>query len=114
MLKLIISGLLTSIILVLVSCAPPPPALPIDIQTEADRETGIDSLESAQYDEMFVEIHTVVLKALEEAEKNDLEENIILETRAIVQIAEECYLEGNPLLAIKLLTEAELLLRQTP
>ena len=36
----------------------------------------------------------------------------LIEIQSIVKAAEEFYLEGKPLVAIKLLTEAELLLRQ--
>lgn len=67
---------------------------------------------SADYDRMFLEIHsdlTAELRELEDAGKGGAR---LAEIQSIVKTAEEFYLEGRPLMAIRLLTEAELLLRQ--
>jgi len=61
---------------------------------------------------MFLEIHsdlTAELRELEDAGKGGAR---LAEIQSIVKTAEEFYLEGRPLMAIRLLTEAELLLRQ--
>jgi hypothetical protein len=73
-----------------------------------------DSLAIPDYDRIFFEIHSEVTAMLQELEKSGGEEARSAEARSIVETAEEFYLEGKPLIAIRLLTEAELLLRQVP
>jgi hypothetical protein len=73
-----------------------------------------DSAAGAGYDRMFLEIHSEVAAGLKELEKTGGNKVRSAEIQSIVKTAEEFYLEGKPLLAIKLLTEAELLLRQVP
>lgn len=67
---------------------------------------------AADYDRMFLEIHTDLAGKLMEIEKTGKGGTRLAEIQSIVKTAEEFYLEGKPLIAIKLLTEAELLLRQ--
>ncbi len=73
-----------------------------------------DSSATADYDRMFLEIHSDLTVALRELEKSGKGGTRLAEIQSIVKTAEEFYLEGKPLIAIKLLTEAELLLRQAP
>ena len=68
--------------------------------------------QSTDYDRMFIEIHSYLTAELAELEKSGKGGTRIAEVQSIVKAAEEFYLEGKPLVAIKLLTEAELLLRQ--
>jgi hypothetical protein len=63
---------------------------------------------------MFLENHARLVSELLEIEKTDRNGTRLAEIRSIVQTAEEFYLEGNPLIAVRLLIEAELLLRQAP
>ena len=59
-----------------------------------------DSLNADSYENMFVEIHGRVLRKIDESKGAD---PAIIEARTIVEIAEEFYLQGNTLLAIKLM-----------
>ena len=76
----------------------------------------VDSPDSsaADYDRMFLEIHADLTDKLRKLEKSDKGRTRLAEIQSIVKTAEEFYLEGKPLFAVKLLTEAELLLRQAP
>jgi hypothetical protein len=74
----------------------------------------IDSAGGADYDEMFLEIHMNIMGELAELEKTEGKNPELIEIQSMVKTAEEFYLEGRPLIAIKLLTEAELLLKQVP
>jgi len=113
---------------IMVACAvnsPPPPS--------GSGESGIGTLSAAtkspdsnyfatdypdssaaDYDRMFLEIHSELTAELRELEKGGRGGMRLAEIQSIVKAAEEFYLESNPLVAIKLLTEAELLLRQAP
>jgi hypothetical protein len=90
---------------ILAACAvnsPPPP----DGGGESSDSTEVD------YDRMFLEIHSGLTAELLELERSGKGGARLAEIQSIVMAAEEFYLEGKPLIAIKLLTEAELLLRQ--
>lgn len=113
---------------ILVACAadsPPPPS--------GDGESAVDTVltapqspdtmyfaadhpdsSAADYDRLFLEIHSELTKELRELEKVGRGGTRLAEIQSIVKTAEEFYLEGKPLFAIRLLTEAELLLRQAP
>ncbi len=113
---------------ILVACtvnSPPPPS--------GGGESAIDTLSAAtrspdssyyaadypdssvtDYDRIFLEIHSELTAELRKLEKGGRGGTRLAEILSIVKAAEEFYLEGNPLVAIKLLTEAELLLRQAP
>ncbi len=69
---------------------------------------------ASDYDMIFLEIHTDLTGELMKIEKAGKGGMRIAEIQSIVKTAEEFYLEGKPLVAVKLLTEAELLLRQLP
>jgi hypothetical protein len=108
--KLIAIAALTALFL---SCAathyPPPPAKesPVSMQKA-------DSLALSAYDEYFLELYGEILEELERKHKEDDQNARLIEARSIVKIAEAVYLEGNTILAIKLLNDAKPLLRQTP
>jgi hypothetical protein len=94
-------------------CASPP--LP-----EAERESGqartavqSDSTD-IYYEDLFLDIYARVLEELKARKRPDIEDMALIEARSMVKIAEEVYLEGKVFLAVKLLSEAELLLRQAP
>jgi len=95
-------------------CASSPPPTPVLTEHGVAIGSGADSLETATYEDLFVEIHADIVRELARREKNGRPSMAVVEARSIVKIAEEIYLEGNHLLAIKLLHEAELLLRQAP
>lgn len=73
-----------------------------------------DSLETAQYELIFMEKHSRLMREIAPGAPTKLDRTTLLEMESVVEIAEELYLQGNLLLAIKLLTEAEMLLRRTP
>lgn len=113
---------------ILVACAvnsPPPPSgggesaidtILTDIES-FDRSLAVaDSPDSsaADYDRMFLEIHSDLTARLRELEKTGKDGTRLAEIQSIVKTAEEFYLEGKPVFAIKLLTEAELLMRLAP
>ena len=101
---------------ILAACAvnsPPPPS--------GGGESSIDTISTdhpdssaADYDRIFLEIHTDLSEELLKLERSGKGGTGLAEIQSIVKAAEEFYLEGKPLVAIKLLTEAELLLRQSP
>ena len=73
-----------------------------------------DSLQNILYEETFLDLHAEVLRKLEPSAIQRYEKMILIEVRSMITIAEEMYLEGNVPLAVQLLREADLLLRQTP
>jgi hypothetical protein len=79
-----------------------------------DETNSSDSIRAADYDAMFLEIHSHLTAELRELEKSGTAGTRLAEVQSIVITAEEFYLEGKPLIAIKLLTEAELLLKRVP
>jgi len=113
---------------IMVACAansPPPPSgggefaidtTAIYIQSPDSVYFTLDSSDSsaADYDRMFLEIHADLTEKLRKLEKSNNDRTRLAEIQSIVKTAEEFYLEGKPLFAVKLLTEAELLLRQAP
>lgn len=115
-------------ITIMVACAansPSPPSgdgeFAIDttalyIQSSDSLYFTVDSPDSsvADYDRMFLEIHMDLTDKLRKLEKSNNDRTRLAEIQSIVKTAEEFYLEGKPLFAVKLLTEAELLLRQAP
>jgi hypothetical protein len=85
----------------------------------AEMDSGLlealrDSLDSEPYDYLFLEIYSEITSRLAELEEKGEKNSRLIEARAIITVAEEVYLEGDPVLAIKLLSEAELILRQAP
>ena len=75
---------------------------------------GIADSSSVDYDNLFLEIHAGLAAELATLEKSGKAGTKLAEVQSIVETAEEFYLEGRPMTAIKLLTEAETLLRQSP
>jgi hypothetical protein len=113
MCKLRIGPVLIILILALSACASSPSYSPSSEDPDLTIPAGTDSSVQADYEDLFVEIHSRLLDELGKEDKNDSSPAMI-EIWTIVKIAEDAYLRGTPLLAIKLLTEAELLLRQNP
>lgn len=94
-------------------CASSPP------QEEPGAGKAIDApgdlqYDPSQYDGMFVTLHAGLVGEIISRGEQGGDDTLLEEIRSIVKTAEEFYLEGHTLLAIKLLTEAELLLRQFP
>jgi hypothetical protein len=95
--------------MLLASCAAtPPPAT----TAEADAVADADSLKDSAYDAYFIEIYGEVLDELGRRERDGPADVHVIEARSIVDIAEGVYLEGNTVLAIKLVEEAQQLLRR--
>ncbi|UCF05653.1 MAG: hypothetical protein JSV33_01040 [bacterium] len=89
-----------------------PPALRTG--TGGTPTAAADSIAGETYEELFLELYSDCLSELERKEKDGRLNIHIIEARSIIQIAEELYLEGNVLLAVQLLNEAEQHLRQAP
>jgi len=95
-------------------CASSPPAVPRPGEAARAGAAPEDSAAAEAYEEIFLELHSELLGELGRKETGGAPDAHVIEARAIVQIAEEIYLEGNVLLAIQLLNEAEHHLRQAP
>ena len=113
----------TPLVLILACCssAPPSPENSADTDLEDAAETDSillealqDSLDTEPYDYLFLDLYSEITQRLGELEEKGEKNSQLIEARAIISIAEEVYLEGDPVLAIKLLSEAELILRQAP
>lgn len=105
------TGIATVIILSGCSSAPPSESAGRGDLTAA---TAVDSLYDAPYDEMFLDLYGEITRKLDVYSGDERENIVLIEAQSIVTIAEEMYLEGNVELAVKLLREAAILLRQTP
>ena len=105
--------MLIILILVFSACASSSSNSPSSGDPDQTVPADADSSILAGYDDLFVEIHSRLLDEIGE-ENNNGSSPVLIEIWTIVKIAENAYLRGTPLLAIKLLTEAELLLRQNP
>ena len=113
----------TPLVIILACCssAPPSPENSAEMDPEGAAETHSillealqDSLNSEPYDYLFLELYSEITGRIGELEEKGKKSSLLIEARAIITIAEEVYLEGDPVLAIKLLSEAELILRQAP
>ena len=113
MLDLKMRRIVVTLILVLSGCASIPSPQALHGEWNQSGTADADSTENAEYDIMFVDIHYRLVDEIG-LRHDDGRDPTLIEIRAIVKIAEDLYLQGNILLAIKLLTEAELLLRQIP
>jgi len=89
-------------------CASSPPTM------STARADEPDSLHTASYEELFLDLHAEILRKLGAGAGGGYEKIVLIEAESMVSIAEEIYLEGNVPLAVHLLREAALLLRQTP
>ena len=112
---------------ILAACAvnsPPPPSgdgesvidtIAVNVQSPDSVFFAADHADSsivADYDRIFLEIHADLSKELVKLEGSGKGGTGLAEIQSIVKAAEEFYLEGKSLVAVKLLTEAELLLKQ--
>ena len=73
-----------------------------------------DSAGSVDHDAWFVEIHADLVRRTDLLEQTAPGDPRLPEIRSIMETAEEYYLEGRTLTAIRLLTEAEALLNTDP
>ena len=104
----------TFLLCILACCAPSPPPVPGDIESGEVLISAVDSMETASYDFLFVQLHTDILAAIETKASKDSTVTNLVEIRSIVEAAERIYLEGKYYVAIELLAEAEELLRNIP
>ncbi len=88
--------------------SPPPGSVPAAAAGE------VDSVHNTTYEELFLDLHTEILRKLVARERGRYENIVLIEAESMISIAEEMYLEGNVPLAVHLLREAAILLRQTP
>ncbi len=117
-----LTGLCVAVLslILLARCAPAPPGAGPAVEegspaNEYGQEAVADStLYAPLYEDLFIEMHAEIIGELRDRKSKGSTNIRLIEIESIVTIAEEIYLEGNPVLAIKLLSEAELLLRQTP
>ncbi len=91
-------------------CASSPPSG----STPAAGTGETESVHEISYEELFLDLHTEIMRKLEQPEHDRYEKVVRIEAESMVSIAEEMYLEGNVPLAVHLLREAAILLRQTP
>jgi hypothetical protein len=75
---------------------------------------GETALTDEAREELFLDLHSEVLRALDAAADDPDTKILLIEAESMVTIAEEMYLEGHVELAVQLLRESALLLRQTP
>ncbi|MBU8923135.1 MAG: hypothetical protein KOO63_15055 [Bacteroidales bacterium] len=101
-----------ALLIVLAGCAQAPPAFD-DISSTHLIDLA-DSTDSVELEKIFIDSHSWILGEIARREGSQARDTDLIEIKSIVIIAEEVYLQGNIVLAVKLLTEAELLLRQTP
>ena len=113
MCKLKIRPIFLILILVLSACTSSSSYSPSSGEPGQTVPADADSLVQAGYEDLFVKIHSRLLDEIGNEDDSDTSP-VLIEVWTIVKIAEDAYLRGTPLLAIKLLTEAELLLRQNP
>lgn len=73
-----------------------------------------DTAGAVDYDMWFVEIHADLVRKTNLLAQSAPGDPRLAEIRSIMETAEEYYLEGRTLTAIRLLTEAEALLRTDP
>ncbi len=100
-----------AVVLVLAGCSIAPPS---GSAVRGELDAAADSLHGASNDEMFLDLYGEITRKLDVYTERERENIVLIEVQSVVTIAEEMYLEGNVELAIKLLREAALLLRQTP
>jgi hypothetical protein len=74
----------------------------------------INAASDTSYEELFLDLHAEILRKLGDSERGRYERVVLIEAESMVSIAEEMYLEGNVQIAVHLLREAAILLRQTP
>jgi hypothetical protein len=113
MFKLVTAATGFAVVLILAGCSIAPPSGSAT-GGELDAATAADSLHDASYDEMFLDLYGEIVRKLDAYTEDEKENIVLIEVQSVVTIAEEIYLEGNVELAVNLLREAALLLRQTP
>jgi len=80
----------------------------------APADAYADSAGTAGLELMFGELHAYLVGELGAPRRPEKVDALLAEVRSIIEAAEEFYLEGETLTAIRLLTEAEVLLRTNP
>jgi hypothetical protein len=113
MFKSIATATIVAAVSVLAACTASPPSGSVPVGETADA-AAVDSLGGGSYEELFIDLHGEIVRKLDRSPGDRNKDIVLIEVQSIVTIAEEMYLEGNIQLAVKLLREANLLLRQTP
>ncbi|MCK4351092.1 MAG: hypothetical protein KAX13_09540 [Candidatus Krumholzibacteria bacterium] len=98
----------------LVCCATSPPPAQENARPGEVFVSGLDSLYIPSYDFLFIQLHTDIIKELQRLEVEHQSSARLIEARSVVRTAEQIYLEGNYIVAIKLLTEVKEILRTVP
>ena len=98
-------------VLLLLSCASWRPASIPGTGEEDSLAAARDSLGSTA-DTLFVEKHIALLEALVPREREPRVDPLAIEARSLVTAAEEMYLRGKIVLALKLLDDADAILRR--
>lgn len=104
----------STLLCILACCASSTPPVPGDKESGEFYISAVDSMETASYDFLFVQLHADILAEIENKASKDHTDTDLIEIRSIVEAAELIYLEGKYFVAIELLTEAEELLRNIP
>ena len=73
-----------------------------------------DTAGAADYNTLFIEMHVDLVRRIDQIATSAPADPRLAEMRSILETAEEFYLEGRILTAVRLLTEVELLLRTDP
>jgi hypothetical protein len=112
--KLVTICAATTLLCILACCASTPPPVPGDEESGEVPISAVDSTETASYDFLFMQLHADILAEIGRRASKDHTETRLIEIRYIIEAAERIYLEGNYIVAVELLTEAEELLRNIP
>jgi hypothetical protein len=99
--------------LVILSCAAPRSAS-VPGTTEADSLAAVEDSLASTTDELFIEKHVAVLELLAPREREGQIDPRVIEARSLVTAAEEMYLRGRAMLALRLLDDADIILRREP
>jgi hypothetical protein len=95
-----------ALVLALAACAGGKPASAPAIPVEKTVSDLSDSLETAVYDDLFVEEHARLLREIRTLKEAGAPDARILEALALVSAGEEMYLQNRIDIAMKLLDEA--------
>jgi hypothetical protein len=93
--------------------APQPGGAALSAAPDSSRAPA-DTAGTVDYDAWFVEIHAELVGKTALLAQSAPDDPRLVEIRSITETAEEYYLEGRTLTAIRLLIEAEALLRNDP
>ena len=106
----LVAAVCCSLIAILAGCASAPPQGTADAPIPEEAP----SVDEESYEELFLDLHAEIVNKLKAYGNGRRGTIALIEAESMVSIAEEIYLEGNVPLAVHLLREAAILLRQTP